>query len=184
MASRAGSCPRGSRSIEQLVCRGISVLILYKLRSQASTEVGGHKGGTASNGRNKTDFPGSMVSHSLHTANLCYVVWESTQLAHIVSHLFVEYSDKASFSLWTKLHWSHVIRNLLSMYGFQDHQLRNFKALFLIHFGHGCARKTLNQRPRIQDTLSPRFNDCLFATFEHILSLQATSLQMGYDTIN
>lgn len=83
------------------VCRGISVLILCKLRSQASTDVGGQKGGIASNGRNKIDFPGSMVSHSLHTANLCYVVWESTQLARIVSHLLVKYSDKASFSLWT-----------------------------------------------------------------------------------
>ena len=60
--------------------------------------------------------------------------------------------------LMGQLHGSHF-RNLLSVCGFQDHQLGKLKALFLIHSGHGSARKTLNQSPHIQGTLSSGSNN-------------------------
>ena len=47
---------------------GISPHVLYKLRLDASADVGGKKGGTAPDGRAKIDFLGSVASHMLPTA--------------------------------------------------------------------------------------------------------------------
>lgn len=55
----------------------------------------------------------------------------------------------------------------------QDYQLRKLKALFLTY---GCARKTLNQSPHIQGTLSPESNDRLGAESEQVLPLHETGL--------
>lgn len=93
-------------------------------------------------------------------------------------------SQTGLFLLMGKLYGSHI-RNLLSVCGFQDHQLGNLRVLFLTHSHLGCARKTLNQSLQIQGALSPGSNDHL-SNVCHGWTVPSSWIcsQMGYDIIN
>lgn len=165
---------------------GTSLLSFFiSFRSEASADMRGRRGSTASNVRDKIDFQEvwfpvlfplltCIVStkNLLNWTNLCPTNgWNS---------------QTGLFLLMGKLYESHV-RNLLSVCGFQDHQLGNLKALsHPLSSGHSSARKTLNQSLHIQGALSPGANDHLSNVCPGwtVPSSSWICSQMGYDTIN
>lgn len=112
-----------NRATPEYMCVwGISLLILYKLRSEASADVGGQRGGTASKGRDKrgkSDF--LFSSHRLPA--LCQLRICSTGLSCVQR---MEYSDKVSF--FSRASYVEAILEIcLVFFGFQAHRLRKLK---------------------------------------------------------